>query len=187
MAADLTTNLGSLPKPLCDRRLEHGRISQSKPNEKFELFLSLFGKQIKLAELESEDEAIAFYTKALSILKPAVHNPFGSSAIGRGGDVEGSSISEDQVNKLAMFDDLSSFDTDIQTTDANNEEGGLEIDLRERRIALKTLAAPSEDSSTRRRKLISQVLQLSLSCILVYFCCFGLYIFYTCLNKKKTL
>jgi hypothetical protein len=160
------------PVPVYDRMLEHGRITRTKSNANFELFLFLSGKQTRIVEVTSEEEAIGFYEKTINILKPALHSPFTQP--------DNNSVQEDQVNRLAMFDDLSSYRDDAflgatsttgssssATSSTTSSSASADSILKgdgERKIALKTLAAPAEDLNSRRRKLISQVNLSSFNC-----------------------
>jgi hypothetical protein len=161
-----------------DRMLQHGRITRTKPNANFELFLFLSGKQTRIAEVTTEEEAIGFYEKTINILKPALHSPFTQP--------DNNSVQEDQVNRLAMFDDLSSYRDDAflgatstttgssssstTTSSSSSVNDSIPKGDGERKIALKTLAAPAEDLNSRRRKLISQV-NLSLVYLFSYSVC----------------
>jgi len=151
---------------MTDRSLERGRIVQSSPDGLFELWLSVHGTQTRLAEFATEEDAQNSYDKALTILKPAVHDPFNAGTNVR--TTVTRNISPDQVNRLAMF---SPCDPSLGASSAGGSTSGdggsgseSNIPLLNsaaqppvvRKIALKTLAAPPEEPSSKHRKLNSQ-------------------------------
>ena len=120
---------------------EKGRIVQREVGGPFELFMKIKGQESRLAEFATQAEAEECYGKAIRILKPAVHDPFEVSVAVVPAPVPEASNSTNgcAVHRLAMFAAI-----------------GAPLDTGERKIALKTMAAPPTEPTNKRRKIISQ-------------------------------
>ena len=142
VAVDASAYTGGQQGYALNHELERGRILQRAAGEPFELFVNIRGAPARLAEFTSLDEAQEKYSLMMRILKPAVHDPFAPAALLASSSSSSSSSSSTSdgpaaTQQLAMFDLPNG-------------------DVHERRVALKSLAGPSEELANKRRKLISQ-------------------------------